>query len=356
MLNYEREPRMENYVVLSDLHLGEKSDECTFADSNNVKAFAEELGRLGEIKELVLLGDFLELSLAPMSMVTEQMKDFFEGIAVSHEKIEKIVYVPGNHDHHIWSLHVEQEIIDGMKAGKAFNCPDYIDKEFVGVNSFLSGYLPAGGFKEKLVVKYPVHEIRLSNGKKCLLHHGHQIYGVGVRLLSLKEAQKIPEDRQMRELELQNIGVYELLWFYLELSGDLKRRIELEWKENGGFGAFGVVAEEMADSWVADTLMDLGRFFTGPNDRGRTIAKNRKDMRQYLKIYGKAVDYLVYGHSHVPELVRGSELRNDFPVEIIGNCGSWVRERGEHNTYIVINERGVHLKKLGETDAIKHIG
>ena len=50
---------------------------------------------------------------------------------------------------------------------------------------------------KKWVIKYPIHEIKLPEDRTGLLHHGHPIYGVGVRLLSLKEAYNdddIPED------------------------------------------------------------------------------------------------------------------------------------------------------------------
>jgi UDP-2,3-diacylglucosamine pyrophosphatase LpxH len=347
---------MRDYVVLSDLHLGEKVDECTFAKKSNINSFIKELEALGPIKELVLLGDVLELSLAPMSEVTKQMKALFGGINTIHDKIEKVIYVPGNHDHHIWTLHVEQKIAEDMRMGRSgsdFELPDYTGGKFVGTDSFISGYFPDDGLKEKLVIKYPIHEIELSNGKTCLLHHGHQIYGVGVRLLSLKEAlnDPIPQDEQMKELELQNIGVYELLWFYLELSGRMRRRVEQEWKKRGGFGAFSVVAKEMADKRVVSAGHEIYKFFhRKPKERGRTIGGNKEEFGQYLRVCDKAPECLIYGHSHVPELLKGTDLDDHLP-EIIGNCGSWIEENKrnqEPNTYIVINTDGVDLRRLGE--------
>jgi len=91
---------MGNYIVVSDLHLGEEVGEATFAGQTKIEAFAQELEALGEIEELILLGDILELALAPLSQVTEQMAALFQRI---YEIPKKIVYVPGNHDHHIWS-------------------------------------------------------------------------------------------------------------------------------------------------------------------------------------------------------------------------------------------------------------
>ena len=56
-----------------------------------------------------------------MLSVTGQTKAFFEGLHEVHDRIEKIVYVPGNHDHHIWALHVEQDMVKGMEAGEVPN-------------------------------------------------------------------------------------------------------------------------------------------------------------------------------------------------------------------------------------------
>jgi UDP-2,3-diacylglucosamine pyrophosphatase LpxH len=333
---------LENYVVLSDLHLGEEMNECTFADAVNIDRFAKELEQVGEVKQLVLLGDVLDLALSPISRVTSQLKNFLDPV---HTIPEKIIYVPGNHDHHIWALHAEQKMVEMMRRGDICSSPDYINLEFIGADSFVSGYLPASSM-DKLVVKYPIHEIRLSNGKRCLFHHGHQIYGVGVRLLSLKEALKeIPEVERMRELELQNIGVYELLWFYLELSERMRGQIEENWEEYGGFGAFSIVAKEMADKRIVSAGHEIYKFFSGkPKERGRTIAGNKNELKQYLEVLNKPIECLIYGHSHVPELIAG--LDDDLP-EIIGNCGSWLKGKRRHNTYIVINADSVVLKELG---------
>jgi hypothetical protein len=238
-------------------------------------------------------------------------------------------------------------MIEMMKNGEICSSPNYINLAFAGTDSFLSGYLPEAS-KEKLVVKYPIHEISLSNGKRCLCHHGHQIYGVGVRLLSLREALKeIPEVERMQELELQNIGIYELLWFYLELSERMRRRIERNWEEYGGFGAFSVVAKEMADKRIVSAGHEIYKFFSSkPKERGKTISGNKKELKQYLEVCNKPTEGLIYGHSHVPELINGSVLDDDLP-EIIGNCGSWLKGKRRHNTYIVINADGAVLRELG---------
>jgi len=358
---------MENYVVISDVHLGQNLPECTFADPGNVDRFVTELTRLGKINQLVLLGDFLELALSPMATALIQMEVFFDGIHKIHSRIGKIVYVPGNHDHHIWTLHVERKMVDRMEIrgkGEDFISPDYVGNTFAGAESFLSGYL-SSELKNKWEIKYPIHEITLSNGKTCLLHHGHQIYGIGVRLLSLREALKevrkkrASREKMLIELELQNIGVYELLWYYLELSESMRERLKTQWKKNGDLGAFAVVANEIADKRPVSFVSSVYNSFLGkPEDQGRAIVETKQEIKDYLELLGKRPDCLVYGHSHIPKLVYTTELRCDIPASIIGNCGSWLDERRKYqnyNTYIVLNRNGVYLRKLSEKEPIRYI-
>ncbi len=131
----------------------------------------------------------------------------------------------------------------------------------------------------------------------------------------------------------------------------MRRRIERNWEKYGGFGAFSVVVKEMADKRVLSAASDAVRgvsrvLHRKPKERGRTIAGNKKELRQYLEVCNKPIECLIYGHSHVPELIADPALGDDFP-EIIGNCGSWLKETRRHDTYIVINADGVVLKELG---------
>jgi predicted phosphodiesterase len=352
---------MGNYIIMSDLHLGE--EECSFVEKNHAKKLAEELKSIGNIDEIILLGDIMDLALSPIQDVTDQFKKFLSAIA---DISKKIVYIPGNHDHHIWTLHIERNYIERMSEGEIFYRPAYTDIEFAGKLSFISGYL-LDGYKDKLIVKYPTHEINLKVGgktKRCLLHHGHQIYGIGVRLLSLEEALKDIKESlvRMEELELQNIGVYELFWFYLELSSRLRDQIEKNWENYGAFGAFSVILREMVDSSLLSGALGFGNIaidsLRKPKDRGGTIDQALTAIIQYLDVRNgssKSVDCLIYGHSHVPQIKKRSDIKGkgDFP-QIIANSGSWLREKGKpdriSDTYILLNENEVKLRLLGNTD------
>ena len=98
-------------VALSDLHLGEP--EGLLYDSNDpynaiqiTVAKIQELARGGSdfhdgIEELILIGDIVDLSEAPAEEAFRNTRAFLSKLIASVD-IDKIVYVPGNHDHHMW--------------------------------------------------------------------------------------------------------------------------------------------------------------------------------------------------------------------------------------------------------------
>jgi len=106
------------YVCLSDLHLGEEDSILTalnenVVDSDNPSPVMIELVKC--LKELILKnkgtrkptlilnGDILELALSTTNistMVLERLLELF--MKKEEELFEKIIYIPGNHDHHMW--------------------------------------------------------------------------------------------------------------------------------------------------------------------------------------------------------------------------------------------------------------
>ena len=105
-------------VILSDLHLGEEESILHTSDgpNNNLRHLGAMLTRLGKINELILLGDFMDFSLASSRKAYDNARNFMS-IVCSAGNIGKIVYVPGNHDHHVWVQLVEAEQIVKRIAG-----------------------------------------------------------------------------------------------------------------------------------------------------------------------------------------------------------------------------------------------
>jgi hypothetical protein len=115
-------------IVLSDLHLGERTSAFSEGEIPDVRfrgRTAEHLARLlgallatqdGRAEYLVLAGDVLDLSLASRRAAFLGFKSFLEQIA---PLFDTLIYVPGNHDHHIWvALQEEARIFAQIRQGQ----------------------------------------------------------------------------------------------------------------------------------------------------------------------------------------------------------------------------------------------
>lgn len=332
---------MERIVALSDLHLGE--EECTLREET-VGDLKDELEEIGEIDQLVLLGDVLDLSMASFSAAVEMAKRFFEEIG-ELDRIKEIVFVPGNHDHHLWVQHIEhQGVIAKIQEGRLPEKPDYI-KEFRGKESFLSGLLPEKA-KEKLTVKYPNHTAQVKD-KDYFFHHGHHLSTEGTLLMTLKEALK--EGASLNDFELHNSPIHELIQYSLERSESMRKRMEDAWTSGGALSAILSVVDEMTDGkkwtgWIVRYLYKRSLKKRPNAPRGSEIDKRViGDMERYLRLSGTLTSHwFVYGHTHIPE---GRKREESFSIV---NTGSWFKDPDRtHNTYVVIDDEVV-IRRLGD--------
>ena len=121
------------YVCLSDMHLGEEDSlltNVTGPDKVDLKSPSPVMIHLEKCLRhlisqtndawkkptLVLNGDILELALC----TTEKSAMVFERLIeltmpVGGELFEKIIYMPGNHDHHFWETGREVQYLGGDK-------------------------------------------------------------------------------------------------------------------------------------------------------------------------------------------------------------------------------------------------
>ena len=116
------------YVCLSDMHLGEEDSLLTEANGNNVDPLkassvmihlAECLRELISKNEgpekptLILNGDILELALSEYNTSAMIFERFMELVMVKgRELFDRIFYIPGNHDHHLWELARETQYVE----------------------------------------------------------------------------------------------------------------------------------------------------------------------------------------------------------------------------------------------------
>src|SRR5882724_3997068 len=125
------------YVCMSDLHLGAQNSLLTNLTPNNKSSDTSAPGPVLEalvecLKELIahnegatkptliLAGDVLELALTTDNIAAMAFERFIELILPeSGDRLfEKILYIPGNHDHHLWETAREMQYVEYLKTPK----------------------------------------------------------------------------------------------------------------------------------------------------------------------------------------------------------------------------------------------
>ncbi len=245
------------YVCLSDLHLGEQESVLTPlkapGSGNGAPVAAPMLERLAaclrhlieqnegdQLPTLIVAGDGLGLAFGTyqetLTLFGVLMENLFRPGA---EVCDSIVYIPGNHDHHIWEL--------AREAGYARQIGDS-DKRLdipraahvtsplrtAGLPSDLLNNLATriGGGEEPVTrvdVIYPnLALVREASDRCVLIHHGHYAEDV-YRFFSIARRALFPgrpEPATVEEIENENYAWVDFVWSLLGRSGEAGRDFE----------------------------------------------------------------------------------------------------------------------------------
>ncbi len=123
---------MSGIAVASDLHLGDPNS--YLAKPEGIRAFVEAIG---EVEQIILLGDVLDLSIASFGEAWKAAKPFFDAL---HNCTKRILYVPGNHDFSLWQylehdVMVTQRIRNGLSPEPfRYSVPAIVKCQAEGVN------------------------------------------------------------------------------------------------------------------------------------------------------------------------------------------------------------------------------
>ena len=100
------EAEADRLVVVSDMHFG--NDYGALNTAFNRKRLIDGIRALGQVDELVLLGDVFDFWTTSLSNALEQSRELI-GALFKLENVGRMIYIPGNHDHHVVRLyHAEQ--------------------------------------------------------------------------------------------------------------------------------------------------------------------------------------------------------------------------------------------------------
>ncbi len=368
------------YVCLSDLHLGEEDSLLTDSSDYSrpspvLRGLAECLaGILGRNEpgapkpSLILAGDILELALSPSEQALATFEQFLRSVMPPNgELFGDIIYIPGNHDHHLWSAAREAQYLNylgRLAPDRALEAPWDTTKvvmDMAGKDRLVSGlattlarripHLRDRGFE--ILTAYPNFGV-LDGRRAVVFHHGHFIepacrYFSTLLSLCFPE-QSLPED--VYTLERENSAWIDFLWSTLGGCGRIGSDIETIYESIGDRGslralmdslAHGIAGKYAVPAWVPRFLREWAlkialrkgaEAFSNRLERRQTEgdAPLSPDAAEGLRWYlegplmsqlaletGQVLESMVFvlGHTHKPMVECRDRTR-------ILNTGGWV--------------------------------
>jgi predicted phosphodiesterase len=163
-----------------------------------VNDLSQKLGKNGKIQYLVLLGDIFDMAIHNESDVMNLTHDFFNKVTFTKDKrtfisfFDNIIYLPGNHDHHVWKMLQEEYYISNHLQNKFSALP--IPQQAIGLldlkdnkmliedsvifpdhrKNFISATLSES--KKPVYIAYPnlyIKYISKNNNDGICVTHGH---------------------------------------------------------------------------------------------------------------------------------------------------------------------------------------
>jgi hypothetical protein len=238
-------------IVMSDLHLGQDGLDGSGSYSllssipgHMEKERAQADDKIAKLKSriasfangspvtLICCGDILDLSLAYFSQAYQDLARLLKNLP----EVQRLVFIAGNHDHHIWTMHCEQTSIinplinDGTPWGGGIYIPTRGGETF---ELFEQSLLKQIGRNVAVDIAYPSYTFDIDS-RTFYFTHGHLfggLYNLVSRILSMFLKEEINE----KSSATMNIALIELIYWLCGETGE-------------GMGANGVIEALHADS------------------------------------------------------------------------------------------------------------
>lgn len=387
------------YICLSDMHLGEKDSLLTRMNDNGVdphnassvmECLVDCLKELISKNEgtkkptLILNGDILELALSEYNTSAMVFERFIELVmAKDKDLFDKIIYIPGNHDHHLWELARETQYVEYITRhiNKNLDLPWHKTEMFLlepseegDEKNLVSSYFLNSVLKRHsnidfvklrddidINVAYPNFAILSDSKEKCVIfHHGHFLESkywllskLKADLLNMKN--DMPSTIQL--IEAENFAWIDFFWSALGRSGEVGAITETLYEHMLSEEHMKVFISKISDNLAKKydhliipdllekvfwkTVLDLVYIKLTEGERGLKDEplgeEAEKGMRLYLKaVKNQIIDELhgmvpselafVFGHIHKPFLKSVSIDEFKMPVAVY-NTGGWVVDK-----------------------------
>lgn len=315
---------------MSDLHFGEGNallhdNSCGIVDKavDAIEKLSRTSGdgRFNDgVEELILLGDIVDLSEAEDLDACRRAKEFFTRL-LDDVDVGRIVFVPGNHDHHLW-VKVLREKRPAAKKGRRPVIPD-LPWTCENPAAFVDACLPPA--RPPTEVRYPCYALG-DERRYFFFDHGHLFsplfskwsrVPVVRRLLRFKG--RTQRARSLKELEETAFSFMEWIWHPKEgrLSDARERfydglaRILLELKFKA---ARGNTFREDCQAILDDALVSQICWYLTRVCRIRWEFLYNRDF------------HFIFGHTHIGGRVLRADrrLRVGGPIISVWNTGGWI--------------------------------
>src|SRR5579859_1511137 len=270
------------YVCLSDLHLGADNSLLTAIKPGSIETDPTRpsvvLTQLGlclreliarnesaEKPTLILNGDILELALTDVHKAAMVFKCFIELIFPPGGEAlfqKDILYIPGNHDHHVWESARETGYLDylaRLQPGDELDAPNHttpmLSPDFVR-EPFLTRLLHVYPHLQDATVNiaYPNYALLSQNGQKgVIFSHGHYVESI-YSLMTTLNSMVFPDRKRptvIRELEAENFAWIDFLWSTLCRSGDVGQNIGILYAKLQDNDQVGKLTSNVVNNWLA---------------------------------------------------------------------------------------------------------
>lgn len=238
------------YVCVSDTHFGAENSVLTNLETASpepdptraspvMQALVECLRSVlaantaGVKPTLVMNGDIFEFALASDEQAAMVFQRFLELVMPEGNPLfDGIIYLPGNHDHHLWESARETQYVNFLKTrppAEPLQPPWHATKVFMLDEPAVPAYFPTSlaqryAHLKELVIRtaYPNFGVKSREGNRLVLfHHGHYTESIYTLMSTLKRMlfphQKEPE--QAWDLEAENYAWIDYFWSTLGRSG-----------------------------------------------------------------------------------------------------------------------------------------
>ncbi|MFA3919922.1 hypothetical protein [Ruegeria hyattellae] len=374
------------YVCLSDMHFGADNSILTRLSSTDgsvdplhpsdvllhlVNCLRNLVnGNSGDrLPTLVLNGDILDLAFSTENVAAMAFRHFLE-LTMPEDPAARlfdpeIVFIPGNHDHHLWETCRERQYADSL-SGADWSSPLPRPPHIMpmrnpnGVPSyFMDAIVRSLPWLEKVSVKTVYPNLAIGSPDKLIVvSHGHFIENAYLMVSEFADLlyPETPPRTTMEAWEAQNFAWIDFVWSVLGRSGSIGVDEEKVYNTENSPKAIGALLGGAARNLVlkkggatGKTLAKgvgelVGTVVTDYFERGQSdtlLSDDGAGVRRFMRVpvqnqikseFGSALPAnvtLVFGHTHKPfEAVM--KLKDFFTPDFAAyNSGGWVVDSPE---------------------------